>query len=209
MSHVAMLRSSKILLAAVLLGAGCARVEVEGRSKSEGEAAPAAAPVAVSPVERGEYLVKTSGCHDCHTPLMMTAEGPKRDMSRMLSGHPASLVMPPPPKLPADSPWNIACAATLTSFAGPWGITYAPNLTPHATTGLGADIWTEEIFLKAIRTGKHFGTSRPIMPPMPWEGYALLTDDDLKAIYAYLKTIPPIDNQVPDWAPPAGPPAHN
>ena len=199
------------VIGVALLVTGCAKVEVEGRSKAGSEAAPAAAPVSVSPAERGQYLVEISGCHDCHTPMIMTAEGPKRDMSRMLSGHPASLVLPPPPKLPADSPWNIAITGTLTSFAGPWGITYAPNLTPHPTTGIGADIWTEEIFIKAIRTGKHFGTSRPIMPPMPWEGFAKMTDDDLKAVYAYLKTIPPIDNQVPDWVPPAGgpAPAHN
>jgi hypothetical protein len=201
------LQRRALLTAAILLGAGCARVEVEGGKKGA-ESEPAATPVSMSPEERGEYLVTISGCHDCHTPLIMTAEGPKRDMSRMLSGHPASLVLPPPPELAADGPWNWAGAATLTSFAGPWGITYAPNLTPHPTTGLGADIWTEEIFIKAIRTGKHFGTSRPIMPPMPWEGYAHMTDDDLKAIYAYLKTIPPIDNQVPDWVPPAGPPPH-
>ena len=43
---------------------------------------------------------------------------------------------------------------------------------------------------------------------MPWEGYAQMTDDDLKAVYAYLKTIPPVDNLVPDWVRPAAPPAH-
>ena len=74
------------------------------------------------------------------------------------------------------------------------------NLTPDRNTGLG--IWTEEMFLKAIRTGRHMGVSRPINPPMPWQVYRNFSDDDLKAIYAYLRTIPPIVNHIPDYVPP-------
>jgi hypothetical protein len=136
----------------------------------------------------------------------MTDRGPEPDMTRMLSGHPEGLKMPPPPKL--DGPWMWAGAATNTAFAGPWGISYAPNLTPEETTGM--KIWTEEMFVRAMRTGKHMGTSRPILPPMPWPGIAKMTDDDLKAVYAYLRSIPEIRNHVPDpveagEAPPAKP----
>ena len=95
-------------------------------------------------------------------------------------------------------------AATNTAYAGPWGISYAINLTPDHNTGLG--IWTEEMFVKSIKTGKHFGTSRPIQPPMPWQWYRYLSDDDLKAIFAYLKSVPAIPNRVPDWQEPAAPP---
>jgi hypothetical protein len=114
--------------------------------------------------------------------------------------------MPPPPKLP-DGPWLWIGASTNTAFAGPWGVSYAANLTPDEGTGLG--IWTEEMFVKAIRTGRHFGTARPILPPMPWQVYRNLVDTDLKAVFAYLRTLPPIKNLVPDAvvAPPPPPPA--
>jgi len=89
-----------------------------------------------------------------------------------------------------------------TAWSGPWGISYSANLTPDPDTGLG--VWTEDMFLKAIRTGKHMSAGRPILPPMPWQGLAKLTDQDLKSIYAYLKTVPPVKNRVPDAVPPKG-----
>jgi mono/diheme cytochrome c family protein len=154
-------------------------------------------------VKRGEYLVTVIGCNDCHTPLKLNAQGmPEPDMSRMLSGHPESVKMPPAPTLEAG-PWQWVGGATNTVFAGPWGVTYATNLTPDENTGLG--IWTEDMFVRALRTGRHMGTSRPIQPPMPWPWLSKMTDEDLKAMYAYLRTIPPIVNHVPDYAPPPEP----
>jgi mono/diheme cytochrome c family protein len=146
-----------------------------------------------TPVERGGYLVATSACHDCHTPWKMGANGqPEPDMSRALSGHPADAPLTKPPKL--DNNWTFAGSATFTAFAGPWGMSFAANLTPDQNVGLG--IWTEDMFIKAIREGKHMGTSRPILPPMPWPVYRNMTDDDLKAIFAYLRTIPGVPNRV-------------
>jgi mono/diheme cytochrome c family protein len=161
-----------------------------------GQASPSAAAEdgKSSAAARGKYLVLLGGCNDCHTPLKMGPAGPEPDMTRMLSGHPESMKMPEPPK-PTGS-WIWFGSATNTAYAGPWGISYAINLTPDQNTGLG--IWTEEMFVKAMKTGKHFGTSRPIMPPMPWQAYRNMTDSDLKAIYAYLRTIPAIRNHVPD-----------
>jgi Cytochrome c len=144
--------------------------------------------------ERGKYLVSTMGCNDCHTPLKMTPHGPEPDMTRMLSGHPEALKMPAPPRLP-EGPWVWIGSGTNTAFAGPWGVSYAFNLTPDPNTGLG--IWTEDLFIKTMRTGRHMGTSRPIKPPMPWQGLSNLTDEDLKAVFAYLRTIPPVRNHVP------------
>lgn len=149
-------------------------------------------------VERGKYLVSAMGCSDCHTPFKLGPNGPEPDMTRFLSGHPESLKMTPPPKL--DGAWAWAGAATNTAFVGPWGISYSMNLTPEQNTGLG--IWTEEMFVKAIRTGRHMGVSRPIQPPMPWPFFRNLNDEDLKSIYAYLRTIPPIVNHVPEYEPP-------
>jgi hypothetical protein len=149
-------------------------------------------------VKRGEYLVSVLGCHDCHTPLKMGPTGPEPDMSRMLSGHPETIsVSKPPARL--EAPWFMAASETNTAHAGPWGIAYTANLTPDRNTGLG--IWTEDMFMRAIRTGKHMGVSRPINPPMPWPVYRNLTDDDLKAVFAYLRTIPSIVNHVPDFLP--------
>lgn len=158
-----------------------------------------------SRVERGKYLVTILVCNDCHTPFKMGPNGPEPDMSKMLSGHPESMKMPPPPA--PSGPWIWAGAATNTAFAGPWGVSYAFNLTPDKNTGIG--IWTEEMFVKAMKTGKHMGTSRVIQPPMPWPWYGQATEEDLKSIFAYLRTIPPIVNHVPDWEEPtpAGKPA--
>jgi Cytochrome c len=150
-------------------------------------------------VARGKYIVSTAGCHDCHTPWKMGPKGPEPDMTLALSGHPASMKLPPPPKL-GDGPWVWSAAGTNTAFAGPWGVSYTANLTPDKLTGLG--IWTEDIFIKTIRTGRHWGVSRPILPPMPWSVYRNLTDEDLKSVFAYLRTIKPIHNQVPEPLPP-------
>src|SRR5437870_2909027 len=79
---------------------------------------------------RGAYLVTIGGCNDCHTPLKMGPKGPEPDRDRMLSGHPQSLVMTPPPKQAPNGPWMWSGAVTNTAFAGPWGISYARNLTP-------------------------------------------------------------------------------
>jgi len=144
---------------------------------------------------RGEYLVTVVGCNDCHTPLKMGANGPAPDMSRMLSGHPQDLAMPPAPK-PLPSPWAFVAGATMTAWAGPWGVSFTANLTPDAETGLGR--WTERNFIEAIRSGRHMGRGRPILPPMPYEAIRKMTDSDLKAVFAYLRTIPPIKNRVPD-----------
>ena len=152
-------------------------------------------PPKVNPVERGKYLVEAvAGCDDCHTPKKgMGPNGPVLDMTRRMSGHPEADKLPPPPK-PAG-PWIVAAAGDFTSWAGPWGISYTANLTPDQNTGLG--IWTEEMFIKAIREGKHMGTSRPILPPMPVQILNALPDEELKSIFAYLQSLAPVKNRVP------------
>jgi mono/diheme cytochrome c family protein len=145
-------------------------------------------------VARGQYLVMVGGCNDCHTPLKMGPKGPEPDLSRMLSGHPEYVKMPPPPK--TEGPWVWSGAGTNTAFAGPWGVSYARNLTPDQVSGLG--IWDEAMFIKTLRTGRHMGVSRPILPPMPWFNYGKMKQEDLQAVYAYLRSIPPVRNEVPD-----------
>jgi len=149
-------------------------------------------------LKRGAQLIAYGGCSDCHTPLKMGANGPEKDVARGLSGHPADLRLPPPPKL--DGAWNWAGSASMTAFVGPWGVTYAANLTPDRETGIGA--WREKDFVQAMRTGKHVGVARPILPPMPWQAISTLSDRDLRAIYAYLMAQPAVKNKVPDYIPP-------
>jgi len=152
--------------------------------------------------ERGKYLVTVGGCNDCHTPLKMGPKGPEPDMSRMLSGHPDSFPIASG-AAPASDRWMMTAAASGTAFSGPWGVSFAANLTPDQNTGLG--IWTEEMFMKTLKTGRHMGGSREILPPMPWFNYGLMTDEDLKSVYAFLRTVRPVHNQVPTPLPPAAP----
>jgi hypothetical protein len=158
-----------------------------------------AATAKTDPVARGLYIVNAGGCHDCHTPWKMGAAGPEPDMTRALSGHPETVSVSTPPNL-GQGAWLSASSVTNTAFAGPWGISYAANLTPDQNTGLG--IWTEDMFVKAIRTGRHMGTSRPINPPMPWPAFRNFSDDDLHAIWSYLRSLRPMTNHVPDYLPP-------
>ncbi len=154
-------------------------------------------------IARGKYLVTIGSCNDCHTPWKMGEKGPEPDMTKMLSGHPAEMVMPPAPA--PTGPWIVAGGATMTAWASPMGTAFAANLTPDMATGLGA--WDEGLFIKAMRTGKSRGAGRPILPPMPWASLAAMTDEDLKAVFAFLQTIPAIKNEVPQpvmAAPPGG-----
>ena len=145
-------------------------------------------------VGRGKYLVTTSGCHDCHTPWVMGPKGPHPDMTRALSGHPADFPLPPAPK--PSGPWIVSASATNTAWSGPWGVSFTANLTPEAETGLGK--WTLKNFKDTIRTGRHMGRGREILPPMPIPMYKNFSDADLEAIFAYLRTIPPVKNRVPE-----------
>ena len=157
--------------------------------------------VAATPdkIARGKYLVTIAGCNDCHTPLKMGENGPEPDWSRMLSGHPESLVVKSAARVP-DEPWLVTTTATTTAWSGPWGVSFTANLTPDAETGLGR--WTFRNFKDTIRTGRHMGRGRPILPPMPIPMYKHMTDDDLEAVFSYLRTIPAIKNRVPEPLPP-------
>ena len=154
--------------------------------------APEAA-AASDPVARGKYLVTVTACGECHTPMKNGDHGPEPDKTRLLSGHPSSMEMPD--HEPVEGPWSWAGASTNTAYLGPWGTSYAANITSDANTGIGA--WTEATFIEAMRTGRHWLKDRPIMPPMPWHAYAQMTDEDLRAIFAYLQTVPPVENRVP------------
>lgn len=154
-------------------------------------------------IKRGEYLVALGGCNDCHSPKVFTQMGPMPDTTKILSGYPADSKLPDVPEgVLGPQQWGALVTNDLTGWVGPWGTSFSRNLTPDPATGLGS--WTEEMFVKTIRTGKHMGEGRMILPPMPWQEYAKMTDEDLKAVFAYLQSIPPVENSVPDPISPMG-----
>ena len=73
----------------------------------------------------------------------------------------------------------------------------SPNITPDAT-GIGN--YTEEKFVKALRTG--YVGKRQLNTVMPWQGYSGQTDEDLRAMYAYLRTVPAVAHRVDNTQPP-------
>lgn len=158
------------------------------------EQQPAEQPSKEEQVARGQYLVTISGCNDCHSPKKMGPHGPEPDPDRLLSGHPQN-----EPLAQVDTAelrnWALFSPG-LTAAVGPWGVSYAANLTSD-DTGIG--LWSEAQFIKCLREGKYKGLdgSRPLLPPMPWPNFAQMTDDDLKAVFAYLKSTKPVRNIVP------------
>jgi hypothetical protein len=162
---------------------------VRAKPAAKGDGGPAAG------VERGAMIVQVGGCNHCHTPWMFDAKlgMPVPDMKRMLSGHPADA---PDPEGKVGKRDIGLIGPTFTSFAMPFGTVYTPNLTPDKETGMGT--WTEKMFVDAIKNGKHMGgNGRAILPPMPWMDLAVLPEADLRAIYAFLQSIPAVRNPVP------------
>ena len=139
---------------------------------------PPAAMTEAQKVERGLYLTTIQGCNDCHTPGTLYGAP---DFGRKLSG--------------SELGW-----------VGPWGTSYARNLTPDMETGLGK--WSADDIVKAIRTGQR-PDGTVLMPPMPWQMFSNLTDEDAYAIAAYLKSLPPVSHKVPDKKAPGSKPDKN
>lgn len=146
-------------------------------------------------IKKGEYLVTIAGCGDCHTPKIMGKQGPEPDPNHWLGGHPASMKLPKINKGELSS-W-VLFNMTNTAAVGPWGVSFSGNISSDES-GIGK--WTEEQFFTAMREGKYKGlkTARPLLPPMPWPNYIQMTDQDLRAIFAYLKSTKPVKNVVPE-----------
>jgi hypothetical protein len=146
-------------------------------------------------VQRGNYLVVSTGCHDCHSPKKMGPEGPEDIAELMFSGYEANNPLPPINKKVLDQGWMLF-TMNLNAAVGPWGISFAANLTSDQT-GIGN--WPEENFIRAIKKGNYKGIEggRTLLPPMPWQNFANLTDEDIKAMFAYFKTTKPVHNVVP------------
>lgn len=118
-------------------------------------------------IGRGKYLVNLGGCNDCHTPGYFFG---KPDMARFLGGSEVGFEIPG------------------------LGVFHGPNLTPHPETGLGK--WSAGEIATAITTGKR-PDGRVLAPIMPWHAFANLAAGDVRAIVAFLQSLPPVENKVP------------
>lgn len=147
-------------------------------------------------IKKGEELVTVARCNDCHTPYVKTKGSYILDRNRLLSGHPENIKITAIPQYdPESDKWiEFLYSIDSTTRAGEWGVSFAANLTPDKETGLGK--WTNEQFINAIRTGMTHGNN--ILQPMPWSDYAKLSDDELSAIYYYLRSLKPVKNKVPE-----------
>lgn len=126
-------------------------------------------------LERGAYLVEhVLACFDCHSERHMDRYGyPPRHDRRGSGGNVC---------------WDEDMK--LEGFK-----ICAPNITPDQATGIGG--WSDGEIMRAIREGvnRH---GKPLFPIMPYTAYASLSDEDTRAIVAYLRTLPPINNTVPE-----------
>lgn len=150
-------------------------------------------------IRKGEYLVAIMGCDDCHSPKKMGPNGLELDMALRLSGYPSQRPLPPIDTNVLKNGW-VTLTGDLTGAVGPWGASFAANITSDET-GIGN--WTEEQFKKTITQGKWKGmdNSRTLLPPMPWQNYRNLKQEDLSAIFAFLKSTKPVKNVEPPVQP--------
>ena len=179
------------IMAAPVLFASCSGNKEEKQEKQDLSQLPLTDTVLI---KKGAHLVMVSGCHDCHSPKMMTEHGPVPDPALLLSGHPEKLPLASYDTATVKN-W-VLFNMNMTAVRGPWGTSFSANLTPDPS-GIGN--WTEQQFSNALRKGYFKGVEggRMLLPPMPWPNFAQFTDEEVHAIFAYLKSIKPVKNYVP------------
>ena len=187
------MRTKDIVWTSALIAGAILLTAVLSTASLRAAAGGGAEPNNAAQIARGKYLVDIMGCHDCHTPMKLGPNGPEWDMSRALSGHPEDSPMPPNADLPPG--YLAMIGASFTSFKGPWGTSFTRNLTPDKETGLGD--WTVEEFIATMKTGRERGKGRPVLPPMPVQNLRALSDSDIRALFAYLQSLPPVKNRTP------------
>lgn len=170
------------------------------KDSTQAQAAPPAYGGFESQVAWGKHLVAIGGCNDCHTPKKMGPNGPEDNMDLELSGAPSQQ---PEININRKEIESKGLAVdNMTEWIGSWGISYTANITSDSTTGIGN--WTADQFIRVFRTGKYGGApgGRNLLPPMPWQSIGKMSDDELKAVFAYLESTKPIHNIVHQPQPP-------
>jgi mono/diheme cytochrome c family protein len=185
-----MIRKATLATAALVAATSLSNPLIARQAPGAGYPPPKPQPVGASPVARGAQLAMLGGCHDCHTPKGANFA---LDMTRPLSGHPQNAALPP------EVVGGISSNMMLTAWRGPWGVSIARNLTPDKETGLGD--WTLADFKKTIRTGVN-KKGETLLPPMPIMNLQNLPDQDLEALWAYLRSLKPVKNVVGKPLPP-------
>ncbi len=158
-----------VIVLTLLVAAAALSATKKAATTARSKTKPASASAAV--VDRGRTLAMQSGCNDCHTPGTLFGAP---DFSRQLSG--------------SELGWN-----------GPWGTSYARNLTPDLETGLG--YYSEKEIVQALRSG-HRLDGKPMLPPMPWQNLTVMSDTDMHALVSFLKSLPPVNHKNVDALPP-------
>lgn len=131
---------------------------------------PVSAPPRGATVEYGRYLVRVGDCGGCHTMKERGAEVPGMDLAGGFE------------------------------LRFPEGVVVSANITPDRETGIGA--WTEDGFVARFRQYRQFAhegappASRESFTIMPWLAYSEMEEDDLRAIYRYLRTVTPVRHKV-------------
>ena len=187
---------NRILTVFALLAFGASSTAwVSCTSEAPVATAATAEPAPIDTVAHGEYLVTILGCHDCHSPKKMGPQGPELIPELMLSGYPSDRPVGKVNVEAIQEGWALF-NADLTLGVGPWGATFAANITPDES-GIGT--WTLEQFKRPPTQGRSKGleNGRMLQPPMPWFNYTTMADGDVAAIFAYLKSIKPVRNVVP------------
>ncbi len=184
-----------LLLSGTIIFSHCSS-NTESKTTEVKTVAEPAKPTDAALAKKGKYLVEIIGCNHCHSPKKMGPNGPEIISELLLSGFPSDRPMVTFDSKLVKSSGFAMFYPDLTAAAGPWGVSFAGNLTPDAT---GTGSWTFEQFKTALTKGKFKGLDggRTLLPPMPWQGFAAMTDEDIQSIWAYLKSIPPVKNMVP------------
>lgn len=131
-----------------------------------------ACPSPADTVAYGAYLLNAASCVECHT----KTEYGRQVGARLAGGF---------------------------AFTLPGGVVTSANITPDVETGIGN--WTKEAFIARFRG--HLGVDEPVVRPgemqtlMPWQMYSGMSEQDLGAIYEYLRTVAPVNNSVVKWSP--------
>lgn len=195
-----MMTKKIIILSAITAGIVLVSIACNDTTGNQPKSSATVTDSSATRIERGEYLVNIIGCDDCHSPKRMGMKGPELIPELRFSGFNKAGKLPPLDVQSVKNGWSMF-APDLTASVGPWGISYAANISSDQT-GIGN--WKEENFIRAMREGVSKGLvgSRPLLPPMPWRNYKNMPDEDLKAIFAYLKSTKPVDNAVPMPVPP-------
>jgi mono/diheme cytochrome c family protein len=188
-----MRKVNSVITAAAVIIIGGALYACNSTATKDEKKAPI--PTNAEMVKRGEYLVASIGCDDCHSPKRMGPKGPEVIPEQRLSGYPANRPIQKPDPNASKGGYTLF-GPDLTLAIGPWGVSFAANITSDPT-GIGN--WTEHNFITAMRTGKMKGleNGRPMLPPMPCFNLKNLTYEDFKSIFAYLKETPAVPNIVP------------